>query len=767
MRKTLKTVANLGPGIYDANKAMKKLLCLSICALGCSAGSQTLTPSSTWPFNPKPDEFSSSALLDLRYLNEKVAGERGFVKADSGGDFTYGDGKPLRFWAVNTQVGNEKPYTKRPLWRQTEPDLARHARFLAKRGVNIVRLHTQISPDPKSGVKITDINPGVRDYIWRSVAAMKKEGIYTCISPYWGVPMKFAESWNVPGGTDQSALGLLFFDPTLQSAYKAWLKALYSEKNPYTGIPLSQDPSIAVIQIQNEDSLFFWTVNNIKGAQRRNLGKLYGDWLKKKYGSLNAASQTWQGNKLPGDDLASGVLDFHNIWEMTQARDGGMAKRLADQTEFWARMMYDFNKSIAEYLRRDLGCKQLINAGNWKTASAVRLNDQERWSYTANEVDAVNHYFGGVHQGANNGWAIVNGDKFTSESVLLDPKKLPINLKQTAGRPIMVTESTWVFPNGYASEAPFLIAAYQGLTGVDAYFWFATGDDEWTHPQSANGYLQSQGKWLYGNPDMLGTFPAAALMHRMGYVKRGTPAVSESRSLADLWIRKTPIIAEEASFDPNRDAGDIAPTSSVKTGVSPLAFLVGPVEVKMDADPAQTKAINLSSFVANGEVKSITGELVSNTDKGFVTLNSRCAQGVAAFFTRKPIHTLSDVTFSSRNNFGSALAVSMDGQPIKTSKKILVQVGTESRPTGWVEKPATISLEGGKSIQGFEVANFGKAPWQVASADLDVIIKNPGLRKATVLDMNGNGAGPVTLTKSDGGFRFKFPSNAMYVVLEG
>lgn len=744
---------------------MKGFLPLCLISLSSLACGQTIPATESWPFNPARDDFSPSALLDLRSLNEKIAGESGFVKSDVSGDFTYGNGKPLRFWAVNTGTGKEKPWVKRPLWKQTEPDLARHARFLAKRGVNLVRLHSQVSPDPKSGAKITDINQAERDYIWRSVAAMKKEGIYTCLSPYWGVPMKFAPAWNVPGGADQSALGLLFFDPTLQGAFKSWLKALYTEKNPYTGVALAQDPSIAIIQIQNEDSLFFWTVNNIKGVQRRNLGKLYGDWLKKKYGSLSAASQAWQGNQIQGDDPAAGVLEFHNIWEMTQQRNGGMAKRLADQTEFWARTMYDFNKSIADYLRKDLGCKQLINAGNWKTASTVRLGDQERWSYTANEVDAVNHYFGGVHQGANNGWAIVNGDKFTSMSALLDPKALPINLKQTAGRPIMVTESTWVFPNGYASEGPFLVSAYQGLSGVDAYFWFATGDEEWTHPQSANGYMPSQGKWLYGNPDILGTFPAAALMHRMGYVKRGSPAVSENRSLADLWTRKTPIIAEEASFDPNRDSGDIAPASAVKTGVSPLAFLVGPVQVKFDADPAQTKAAPVSA--TNGEVKSNTGELISNSDKGFVTVNAPCAQGVAAFFGRKPTHVLVDVTFSSQNNFGSALAVSMDGQPLKTSKKVLVQVGTESRPTDWVERAATINLGENRSVPGFEVVNYGKSPWAVAKAKLDVIVKNPGLKKATVLDMNGNAAGSVALQKVDGGVRFKFPENAMYVVLEG
>ena len=103
---------------------------------------------STWAFAPPRDEFQADALLDLRHLNEKEAGESGFVKVDANGDFVLGNGKPVRFWAVNTSVGREKPFVSRPLWSRAEQDLAHHARFLAKRGVNMVRCHARLNPDP-------------------------------------------------------------------------------------------------------------------------------------------------------------------------------------------------------------------------------------------------------------------------------------------------------------------------------------------------------------------------------------------------------------------------------------------------------------------------------------------------------------------------------------------------------------------------------------------------------------------------------------------
>ena len=145
---------------------------------------------------------------------------------------------------------------------------------------------------------------------------------------------------------------------------------------------------------------------------------------------------------------------------------------------FFAESMYRFNAEIARYLRDELGCRQLINAGNWKTADSIRLNDAERWSYTANEVLAVNTYYSPVHIGPDRGWRIDKGDQFEDVSVLLNPRSFPLNIKQTAGHPMMITETHWVPPLAYQSEAPFLTAAYQSLTGVDTVFWFATGEAE-------------------------------------------------------------------------------------------------------------------------------------------------------------------------------------------------------------------------------------------------------------------------------------------------
>jgi hypothetical protein len=706
-----------------------------------------------WAFQPAKDTFSPEALLDLRGLNEKVAGESGFVgRSKDGNDFVLGSGKAARFWALNDGAFNK--------------DLARHARFLAKRGINMVRFHGNITP---TGADLMSIDTKDRDHLWKGVAAMKQEGIYVTYSPYWAGPARVKPSMGILDSGGNGNWGLLFFDQKLQEAYKSWMKQVLTETNPYTGVALARDPALAIIQIQNEDSLLFYTSQGIKGTARTQLRQQFAQWAARKYGSLEKARQAWGGaapsrDQDAPDDVAKGEAGLISAWELSQHRFGeNHQKRCADTMAFLSETMYAFNKRIGDYLRKDLGCKQLVNAGNWRTADNVLMLDAERWSYEANEVMAVNRYYGGAHEGKYKGWAIVSGDRFTDPSVLLQPRELPVTLKQVEGFPMMVTESSWVPPQGYQSEGPMLVAAYQSLTGVDAYYWFATGEEGWRQPGSANGFLPSEGKWVCATPMLMGQWPAAALLYRLGYVKKGAPAVHEERTLDDLWQRRMPIIAENAGYDPNRDKDSLSKQSNVKNGVNPLAYLVGPVTVTYGGDPARSTAIDFTGYIdaANKTVRSNTGEIEMDYGRGLCTLNAPQAQGATGFLKKAGEVKLADVTIASGNDYATVLVVSMDGKPLKASGRILVQVGTTERPTGWKTRPAKV---GGKD--GEEVVDFGKAPWQIVEGDVTVTIRSALVKSATVLDANGMPSRRLPFEAAVGGKTLKFPPDALYVVLE-
>ena len=52
-------------------------------------------------FAPKTDKFAANSAIDLRFLNEKEAGDGGFIEVKDG-QFIHGKtGKSIRFWGVD------------------------------------------------------------------------------------------------------------------------------------------------------------------------------------------------------------------------------------------------------------------------------------------------------------------------------------------------------------------------------------------------------------------------------------------------------------------------------------------------------------------------------------------------------------------------------------------------------------------------------------------------------------------------------------------
>lgn len=726
--------------------------------LGIVAAARSAELGESWAFTPARDWFSATALLDLSQLNEKTAGEHGFIGlSPDGNSFVRGDGQPIRFWG-GTTTAQKIAYAKKD-----QRLLTYHARFLAKRGINLVRVHGLLQPKHE-GSRVTDVDMVELDQIYRLVAEMKKAGIYTVISPFWACNARFQKSWGVADPGNSNCTGLLFFDPVLQRGYKAWLKRIYADVNPYTGVPLAKDPAVAMIQLQNEDSLLFWTEQSIKGQAMENLCKLYGDWLMKKYGSMEKVRAAWQGYAHPSDEFSAGKPAIFIVWELTQAArnqkgdKGGRAARLADQTEFLGQLMFEFNKAIARYLREDLGCRQLINAGNWRTADQVILDDVERWSYTANEVVGKNHYFTALHSGVNAGWQLKAGQVFTSKSFTTNPQSSPLCVRHVVGYPFIISEGLWVPPSRYESEAPIIVAAQSCLTGLDAFLWLGTAVEDWE---------KTGLKWTFAVPMTLGQFPAAALIFRKTYLREGTVVVHEERGLRDLWDRKLPLIAETGAWDPNRDTGQMPMGTPFKSAVDPLAYLVGRVEVKYGGDPSRSTATDLSLYIDPKKqwVRSATGEIDCDLARGIYRINAPKAQGVAGMLKKAGLQELADVKIASSNEYASVTVVSLDDKPITTSGRLLVQIGTTARPSGWKERPQRISTQEGY-VDGSRIVEVGSLPWQIEKMHGALGVRNASITKATALDPNGMPVSDIPIWKGDGEIRIKLPSNALYACLE-
>lgn len=736
-----------------------------------------LDPARTWAWPQARDSFADSP-IDLRRLNEQVAGEHGFVRLSPDGEgFVRGDGQPIRFWS-GSEYAWRLPFRGGvgPIDPEAAASVAHKARWLAKRGINMVRFHGHLPPTrPRNGP------PTARDGInevdlhgaWYMVAAFKQEGIYSTISPYWGSHTDNDPGWEL-GFSGGSLAGLVFFYEPVQQMYRAWLKRLYTEVNPYTGIPLKDDPALAIIQHQNEDSLLFYTAGGITGEPLRVLTRKFGDFVARKHGSVAQALERYtlryeSGWDLRGaDDAAAGTVAVLQPWFLTgDARDRakkwedpGTRARLTDQLEFLSTLMRDFNADTARYLREELGCRQLVNAGNWKSVDPATADDAERWSYLANEVIGKNAYYGAIHNGINNGWQILAQHVYTNWSAITRPRFWPTNVKQVAGRPFILPESLWVPPNLYQSEGPLMVAAQLSLTGVDSFYWFCSGGVEWSAVDN---------KWPYDSPMQLGQFPATALAFRAGYIAQAAePVVYEERSPEDIFSQRTALISETEVYDPNRDAGPMPTESSVRTPQDPLAFCVGPVRVRYDGNAANNRVSpRLAELIDERAqtLRSATGEIATDYGAGIYAVDAPRCQAAAGFLAKRPEIALRDVRIRCRNDYATIVVVPLDGRPLAESRSVLVQVGTVARPTGWVVRERRID-NGGRPYDGFQIMRKGAAPWQIANTDAEITIANPALARAQALDINGLPQGPVLPLRRDGGSAaLTLPADALYTVL--
>ena len=692
-----------------------------------------------WAFDPPADPYTDDALFDLRPLLDDVAGSKGWIKLGPDGTFARGDGSPIRFWAANTAVQG------RP-----EDEVEEFARFIAKRGVNMVRYGADLIP-PRDR-PITEGNQGAIHGAHKLISIMKKQGVYVTLSPYWAIAPAEAR-YGLHGRDSGNLFGMLFWDPTMQGIFKSWLHDFFTKPNPYEPDKkaLKDDPAFAIFQIQNEDSMLFWTMPGIqydatRAAEWDALQEIFLEWLAK--------------NKLP----VTTRLDFQ-FWNID--RDGPLGSGNPTESQklsmrFAAEKMREFNTEIERYIREDLKSPVLINAGNWTVANIPRLLDHERWSYDANQVHGVNRYFDTGHwprdeQDRTTGYLVAKGQFYANGSAVRDHwRALPIAVKQARGKPFIVSESTWVPPNLHQSEGPFMIAAYSSLTGVGAYYWFMLYNP---------GYDPSIIKWQSANPAIMGGFPAAAWLYHKGYVRRGAPAVDEKRDLeGDMWELRTPVITEDASYDPNRPGTQTA-QNNIQGGAPYGAHFIGPVLVEYDADPTTT-VINLGGQkvedLDRGIIKSNTGEIFLDATKGFCLLDTPKAQGVTGFLgDSDAAFKTADLKITCGNDYATVLAVSLDDLPLAQSGKILLQVTTTCRPFGWSDSPVT---HNGKPA--FRINDTGTSPWSVANTRASVTLNNPKITTATLADANFYPAGSVPVARMGGKPVINLPPNAMYVVLQ-
>ncbi len=305
-------------------------LVLLLFVLTSAAFAQDTAKDGWFTFSPPWDDATPNTIIDMSHLNTKPAGKNGWIKVDGHTFIESNTHKRIRFLGTNTTAWHCFP-TK----DQAEKIAARMAKF----GINIVRLHHMDNRwDIKSGSSIwkLDANGALHidenqlDKMDYFVAQLKKHGIYVNIN------LKVSKLVSAADGFPEGIKDLKThyhkrvdrFDPQMIEHQKNFAHELLTHVNPYTKLAYTDEPAVAVVEINNENGLLgeAWgniamDMENFPEPFNTELLNQWNDWLNKQYSSDQQLAKAWSNDN---DAQTEPVFRHDELWKFsTQGKAKG------------------------------------------------------------------------------------------------------------------------------------------------------------------------------------------------------------------------------------------------------------------------------------------------------------------------------------------------------------------------------------------------------------------------------------------------------------
>src|SRR6266568_4176140 len=203
---------------------------------------------SDFPISYTPD---TPGLLDCSDLLPKPAGKLGPITPHDGHFFS-GD-KRIRFWGVNIAFGGNFP-----AHQEADKLAARLSNF----GINAVRFHHMDMSLYPTGIfadqSLTKLSDEALDHLDYFIAALKKEGVYSNINLHVSRQYARPHKWENADKLENYDKIVDIFHPELIDANKQYARDLLAHVNKYTNTRLADEPAVCMVEINNEDTIFFW-----------------------------------------------------------------------------------------------------------------------------------------------------------------------------------------------------------------------------------------------------------------------------------------------------------------------------------------------------------------------------------------------------------------------------------------------------------------------------------------------------------------------------
>ncbi len=241
-------------------------------------------------------------ITDVSAWNDAPAGKHGFIRVE--GDKFVNDKGRFLIWGTNTCFSMNFP---------EHAEAEKVAVRLARLGFNCVRLHHMDSRDIWGGSNaksLTTIDPAQLEKLDYYIYQLKKHGVYVNLNLH--VSRKLDERDGFTGKDERPGhdKGVDNFYPPMIELQKKYARDLLEHVNPYTKTAYRDEPAIAMIEINNENSVVSqWAWNRLPalpdpyGAEFR---KQWNEFLKKKYKTTAALGKAWGFFDVPlGDEMFS------------------------------------------------------------------------------------------------------------------------------------------------------------------------------------------------------------------------------------------------------------------------------------------------------------------------------------------------------------------------------------------------------------------------------------------------------------------------------
>ena len=661
-----------------------------------------------------PDLDTTHSVVDMSFLNGGSAGGSGFVTLKDG-HFADGTGKRIRFFGTNLTFSSCFP------GKDTAVMIAGR---LKKLGMNVVRFHHMDNQPTPGGIwdkNMKQLDPGQLDKLDWLVYQLKLHGVYSNLNThvsrtYPGVDEKI-EQFHFGKTIDQ------FYRPYIEMQ-KNYAKNLLTHRNPYTGTTYANEPAVAFVEVNNENSLLSnWELlPKLNKEHKAALIQQWNTWLNAhpKYRKVSGNSSNLMGIIQNYGDKTT-EIQKEMLWGF-----------LMDTEQAYA-------KEMTGYYKNDLKIHALVAETQ---ASYSGVEGVYRESEYSDFIDMHAYWehpsFPGESWSSTN-WLIRNSSMVTDKK---GGTLLRFGQHRVAGMPLTISEYDHPAPSFFCAEMfPMLnsVAAFQDFDGI----YHFTFDAPYEKGRIDNFFSST------GHPLKQVFVPVGAVLFRMGAVQPGQHAIQ-------LDLPKNAVLGKLMELGGKLRLHGTNMNSIWEQAGAPRALaILHPMNVNMKG-----KEVKLSEPVQEpaGPWESETGELVwDNRDsvQAVFKINAPSAKAAIGYIGGKYID-LGNITIAmdtTTYNWATISLTALDGKPIEESLRILLVAAGRAENTDmrWNKDKTTVGDQ------------WGKSPTRVEGIPAKLLFRNMVKFNIHALDPLGNPGTEIRVSKK--GVEQSFGIGAQYKTL--